>query len=217
MTTRILRGAPVAGMVALKLQTVYQRFLTLSMLSQKPKCAMQSRSGSQGATQHQSLPPADARRQQGAEHRQILIMLARFQQRNERQEVPDEGATPMPSDVETISMEGRSIEHTLDLSASRAHDSALEILGAYKLTGNFHINLEIVLKNIVPLRQGDVRDRTEVSPALLAGLPTCPVSAHREHSHERVQPNHGLPKRAHRVRRDVALVGESLALATRSA
>jgi hypothetical protein len=75
-------------------------------------------------------------------------MLARFQQRNERQEVPDEGATPMPSDVETISMEGRSIEHALDLSASRAHDSALEILGAYKLTGNFHINLEIVLKNI---------------------------------------------------------------------
>jgi hypothetical protein len=27
MTTRILRGAPVAAMVALKLQTVYQRFL----------------------------------------------------------------------------------------------------------------------------------------------------------------------------------------------
>jgi len=27
MITRILRGAPVAGMVALKLQTVYQRFL----------------------------------------------------------------------------------------------------------------------------------------------------------------------------------------------
>jgi hypothetical protein len=33
----------------------------------------------------------------------------------------------------------------LDLSKSRAYDAALEILGAYKLTGNFHVNLEIVL------------------------------------------------------------------------
>lgn len=40
------------------------------------------------------------------------------------------------------------IEHTLNLSASRAHDSALEVLGAYKLSGNFHVNLEIVLKDI---------------------------------------------------------------------
>jgi hypothetical protein len=75
-------------------------------------------------------------------------MLAQFQQRNEREEVPDEGATPMPSDVEIISMEGRNIEHALNLSASRAYDSALEILGAYKLTGNFHMNLEIILKDI---------------------------------------------------------------------
>src|SRR5580692_2173796 len=37
---------------------------------------------------------------------------------------------------------------TLDLSASRAHDAALDILGAYKLTGNFHINLEIVFKEL---------------------------------------------------------------------
>ena len=37
---------------------------------------------------------------------------------------------------------------TLDLSAWRAHDTALDILGAYKLTGNFHINLEIVLKEL---------------------------------------------------------------------
>jgi hypothetical protein len=34
---------------------------------------------------------------------------------------------------------------TLDLSKSRAYDAALEILGAYKLTGNFYVNLEIVL------------------------------------------------------------------------
>jgi hypothetical protein len=41
-----------------------------------------------------------------------------------------------------------SPSRTLDLSASRAHDRALDILGAYKLTGNFHINLEIVLKHL---------------------------------------------------------------------
>jgi hypothetical protein len=33
----------------------------------------------------------------------------------------------------------------LDLSKSRAYDASLEILGAYKLTGNFYVNLEIVL------------------------------------------------------------------------
>jgi hypothetical protein len=36
---------------------------------------------------------------------------------------------------------------TLHLSKSRACDAALEILRAYKLTGNFHVNLEIVLKS----------------------------------------------------------------------
>ena len=75
-------------------------------------------------------------------------MLAQLQQRNERREVPDEAATLLPCDVETRSREDGNIERTLDLSASRAYDSALEILGAYKLTGNFHTNLEIVLKEI---------------------------------------------------------------------
>jgi hypothetical protein len=37
---------------------------------------------------------------------------------------------------------------TLHLSKSRACDAALEILSAYKLTGNFHVNLEIVLKSL---------------------------------------------------------------------
>jgi len=36
----------------------------------------------------------------------------------------------------------------LDLSKSRAHDAVLDILRAHKLTGNFHVNLEIVLKDI---------------------------------------------------------------------
>ena len=36
----------------------------------------------------------------------------------------------------------------IDLSKSRTNDAALEILHAYKLTGNFHINLEIILKHL---------------------------------------------------------------------
>jgi hypothetical protein len=41
-----------------------------------------------------------------------------------------------------------SLSCALDLSQSRAHDAALDILRVYKLTGNFHVNLEIVLKDI---------------------------------------------------------------------
>jgi hypothetical protein len=40
---------------------------------------------------------------------------------------------------------GRNVSHTLDLSESRTYDCALEILGAYKLTGNFPTELQIVL------------------------------------------------------------------------
>ncbi len=36
----------------------------------------------------------------------------------------------------------------LEISASRTYDRALEILGAYKLTGNFLLDLEIVLKSL---------------------------------------------------------------------
>ena len=37
---------------------------------------------------------------------------------------------------------------TLDVSRSRTHDAALDILRAYKLSGNFHGNLETVLKDM---------------------------------------------------------------------
>jgi hypothetical protein len=36
----------------------------------------------------------------------------------------------------------------LDLSRSRTHDAVLDILKAYKLSGNFHGNLETVLKDM---------------------------------------------------------------------
>jgi hypothetical protein len=41
-----------------------------------------------------------------------------------------------------------SLSCALDLSKSRAHDAVLDILRVYKLTGNFHVNLAIVLKDI---------------------------------------------------------------------
>jgi hypothetical protein len=42
----------------------------------------------------------------------------------------------------------REISGTLDLSESRTYDAALDSLAAYKLTGNFLVNLEIVLKDL---------------------------------------------------------------------
>ena len=44
--------------------------------------------------------------------------------------------------------DARNISQTLDLSESRTYDAALETLGAYKLTGNFPTELEIVLKDL---------------------------------------------------------------------
>src|SRR6516165_7577297 len=39
------------------------------------------------------------------------------------------------------------LQQTLDISQSRAYDCALDILRAYKLSANFPINLQIVLKD----------------------------------------------------------------------
>src|SRR5262245_14106760 len=50
------------------------------------------------------------------------------------------------AEAEIAIIDDRTI--TLALSESRAYDSALEIRGAYKLTGNFHVNLEIVLEHL---------------------------------------------------------------------
>ena len=41
-----------------------------------------------------------------------------------------------------------SVSQTLALSELRTYDAALETLGAYKLTGNFVVDLEIVLKDL---------------------------------------------------------------------
>jgi hypothetical protein len=42
----------------------------------------------------------------------------------------------------------RDISQALELSESRTYDYALEILGAYKLTGCFPIELEIILREL---------------------------------------------------------------------
>lgn len=44
--------------------------------------------------------------------------------------------------------DSRNISQALELSEARTYDAALETLGAYKLTGNFPTELEIVLKDL---------------------------------------------------------------------
>jgi hypothetical protein len=61
---------------------------------------------------------------------------------------------------------------TLDLSKSRACDATLEILRAYKLTGDFHVNLEIVLKSL------GVFDKVTFKVEPTAALPYHPDCRH---------------------------------------
>jgi|SRR5215831_5190300 len=56
---------------------------------------------------------------------------------------------PLQSALPTVSSEGAgadSVGLSLDLSQSRTYDAALAILRAYKLTGNFITELEVVLR-----------------------------------------------------------------------
>src|ERR1700692_5006131 len=45
-------------------------------------------------------------------------------------------------------LDPRNVGQTLELSESRTYDAALETLGAYKLTGHFPTEHEIVLKDL---------------------------------------------------------------------
>ena len=45
-------------------------------------------------------------------------------------------------------LDPKNVGQTLELSETRTYDAALESLGAYKLTGNFAVDLEIVLKDL---------------------------------------------------------------------
>jgi hypothetical protein len=54
---------------------------------------------------------------------------------------------------------------TLEISELRTYDAALDTLGAYKLTGNFHAELEIVLKDMRVLDKVafDIKPKTLLS------------------------------------------------------
>jgi hypothetical protein len=53
-----------------------------------------------------------------------------------------------PSASKSWAADSRNLSQTLALSEMRTYDAALETLGAYKLTGNFPTELEIVLKDL---------------------------------------------------------------------
>lgn len=54
---------------------------------------------------------------------------------------------------------------TLELSESRTYDAALETLGAYKLTGNFPTELEIVLRDmrVLDMVTFEIKPKTTLS------------------------------------------------------
>jgi hypothetical protein len=72
----------------------------------------------------------------------ILQPTSLFEMVLARAALPSVGRATRPAMAPARSMSPSAV---LDLSKSRANDAALEILGAYKLTGNFYVNLEIVL------------------------------------------------------------------------
>ena len=61
--------------------------------------------------------------------------------------------------------DSRNICQTLELSELRTYDAALETLGAYKLTGNFPTELEIVLKDLRVLNKVtfDIKPKSPLS------------------------------------------------------
>jgi hypothetical protein len=62
-----------------------------------------------------------------------------------------------------------SLSCALDLSRSRTHEAVLDILKAYKLSGNFHANLEAVLKDF------GATDKVtyDVEPGAMLAFPDC--------------------------------------------
>jgi hypothetical protein len=85
------------------------------------------------------------------------------------------------AETEIVTIDDRTI--MLALSESRAYDSALEIREAYKLTGNFHVNLEIVLEHLAAF--DDVTFEIEPKP----WLTRCPDCRHVE-----FRPNENVSK-----------------------
>lgn len=83
---------------------------------------------------------------------------------------------------EPFATRSSSLSCALDLSQLRAHDAALDILGAYKLTGNFHVNLEIALKDMGVLDKVRYEIKSNPKP------PYC-----RDCRHVVFKPNENVP------------------------
>jgi hypothetical protein len=64
----------------------------------------------------------------------------------------------------------RAPSWTLSLSRSRTHNAVLDILRAHKVSGNFHVNLEAVLKDMGALDK--VTFQVQQDPGL-GGFPDC--------------------------------------------
>jgi hypothetical protein len=69
------------------------------------------------------------------------------------------------SAVKPQATDSGSLSQTLELSELRTYDAALETLGAYKLTGHFPTELEIVLKDLRVLDKVtfDIKPRSPLS------------------------------------------------------
>ena len=143
MRTRILRATAVAGMVALKLQTVYQRFLNAldAFAEAKMRNAVQERELRRAQREMNRC-----RRLVHAGHGSAVKTVQIGQLHKSAPSSPKQEKDLIRAEAEIAIVDDRTI--TLALSESRAYDSALEIRGAYKLTGNFHVNLEIVLEHL---------------------------------------------------------------------
>ena len=143
MRTRILRATAVARMVALKLQTVYQRFLNAldAFAEAKMRNAVQERELRRAQREMNRC-----RRLVHAGHGSAVKTVQNGQLHKSAPSSPKQEKDLIRAEAEIAIIDDRTI--TLALSESRTYDSALEIRGAYKLTGNFHVNLEIVLEHL---------------------------------------------------------------------
>jgi hypothetical protein len=131
MTTPILRAMPLVEMVGPKMQALYLRLT----------CALDAACSKRAAGARFSRPNCSATVVALRPRTTTITQLSSGHQTIARNaSVLDQSESP--------SRRADSLARVLDVSESRTHGSALQILRAYKLTGNFHVNLEIVLKHL---------------------------------------------------------------------
>src|SRR5262245_53845534 len=145
MRTRILRATAVAGMVALKLQTVYQRFLNAldAFAEAKMRNAVQERE-----LRREQREMNRCRRLVHAGHGSAVKTVQNGQLHKSAPSSPKQEKDLIRAEAEIAIIDDRTI--TLALSESRTYDSALEIRGAYKLTATFMSTSKSSLSILAP-------------------------------------------------------------------